>query len=150
MTLKVNNIYQSKPLRSRKHVVQNPVHGKQGYCLSCEFLTSWATADLDFQCWISCFNLCHKDAWAQMPGQVLLRPSLPARGPVSIDWDGAPPASTLAHRLAVMHSRSSRARWPEGDYPGSTDTAEFPTCCPTPGQWCDGPSSVSWSNEPFG
>ena len=64
------------------------------------------------------------------------RPPMPA----SYHWE--PPASTLAHRLAVIHPKNRDALAPRVQchavcvWSFETTHCRHPSMCPTPGQWC--------------
>ena len=71
---------------------------------------------------------------------------LPSNMPASYHWE--PPASTLAHRLAVIHPKI-RTRWPQGSnaMPSCRSIGALcrhPSTSPTPGQRC-----ADWTTRPF-
>ena len=70
---------------------------------------------------------------------------LPSNVPASCHWE--PPASTLAHCLAVIHPKNQDALAPRVQCPCVSRplrpriACRHPSMCPTPGQWCaEGPA----------
>ena len=70
---------------------------------------------------------------------------LPSNMPASYHWE--PPASTLAHCLAVIHPKNQDALAPRVQchalrvWSFETTHCRHPSMCPTPGQWCaEGPA----------
>ena len=77
----------------------------------------------------------------------------PSSTQASLRENRAPPASTLAHRLAVMHLEcglKGANRLAMTTVGVNCAQQPFPVCCPTPGQRCNGSPPLWQHVEPLG